>query len=448
MLDQASPTLQPDVLGRLLDAILAGDDVTLFIRNDDGRVLLDTAAERLSAMRCRALRAVETAADGLSLSTLMAQVVGQPVPNAQPKAQYDEFLRRSFQALTALDNTCDRIVLLVSDANTLQPAAIRYIQLACRAGTSLQLVLAGKRGFLDLLNAHEFAHLRERLATGPIITPAPPRPAVAPVAPVASVPPRPIYDASPAPAPERVAPERVAPERVAPERVAPEQLAPEQAAWLPSRPVLSSSSDASNRKRLTALAGIGLGVATCVALTIWAGGGSKPATAPSQQAALVVESLAVPDKAVAELPQVPPAPAAVPAPVAQQPPAPALEAPAPAQEARAPAQEAPAPAQEANAPAVSPPTAPSVVAPPSPVTSPAKSVNRKSTLAQQRAAAARAPVLNAGNVAAWEDPYPPPPHDWRPAPQQAMTDPPDEPKSYIGTYTTDANGIRAFRSSR
>ena len=95
------------------------------------------------------------------------------------------------------------------------------------------------------------------------------------------------------------------------------------------------------------------------------------------------------------------------------------------------------------------PAAPLLVAPPVvPPPNPVKNLVRKSTLPQQRVAATRAPVLNAGNVAAWEDPYPPPPRDWRPPTQPAMSDPPDQPKSYIGTYTTDANGIRSFHSSR
>ena len=97
--------------------------------------------------------------------------MGSPTPGVQ----HDEFLKLGFQALTTLDAACDRIVLLINDANTLRPSALRYIQLACGAGTHLQLVLAGKRGFLDLIGPNEFAHLRERLATGPIITPPLPR---------------------------------------------------------------------------------------------------------------------------------------------------------------------------------------------------------------------------------------------------------------------------------
>lgn len=413
MPDTASSISQPDALRRLLDPILAGDDVTLFIKSDDGRELLDAAAECLATMRCRVLRAAGTSPEGLSLSVLMAQVTGLPVPDAQN----DEALKRGFQALTALDGTCDRIVLLVSDANTLRPSALRYIQLACRAGTNLQLVLAGKRGFLDLLAPNEFSHLRARLATGPIVTPTLSNPAsLAAAAPAAPVP---LQRAQPVLAP---------------------QVSEQTGPW-PSRPMLSSLYDASPRKRLAAVAGIGLGMAACVALTIWAGEGSKPVALPSQQAMLVVEQPVVPKTAVAAAPEAKPVDADVPAPAAP------VAQPTPADVPMPEAQQPPATTQEADVPAVPLPAGPPSVLPSSP-TNPVKTAGRKATPAQQRLTAARAPVFSAGSVTAWEDPYPPPSRDWRPfAPPQAVSDPPDQPKSYIGTYATDANGTRAFRFS-
>ncbi len=421
MPDTASLPTQPDMLCHLLDSVLAGHDVTLFIRGDGGRELLDAAAERLPALRCRVLRAAGTPSEGLSLPLLLAQVtMGQGTWHPVPSAQNDEFLRRSFQALTVLDGTCDRIVLLVSDANALQPAALRYIQLACRAGASLQLVLAGKRGFLDLLSPAEFADLRARLATGPIITPLPPGPAVLPAAFVAPQRPRPIHETPPVPAPEQVE-------------------------FEPSRPMLSSFSNTSHRKRLAALAGIGLGVAACVALAVWTHGSGAPPAMPSQQAALTVEMPMVPAAPVPATPDTPPVSADAPAPdVPLQPPAASQEPAAPEQP---PAPEQPAALQQPAAPQeASVPVAPLLAAPPSATTSsPPKNPVRKTASTQPRALAARAPTLNAGNVAAWEDPYPAPPRNWRPMPPQAVSDPPDQPKSYIGTYTTDSNGVRAFR---
>ena len=404
MPDTNLPSSQPDALHRLLDSVLAGNDVTLFIRSDDGRELLDVAAERLAMCRCRVFRAAGTSSEGLSLPVLMAQVIGQPAPGVHN----DEALKRGFQALTTLDATCDRIVLLVSDANTLQPAVLRYIQLACKAGTTLQLVLAGKRGFLELLSPHEFAPLRARLATGPIITPLSPIPTVAPAAPVA------------APVAPPVALQRPSPMQDLPVAPAPRQIGPQ-----PGRPMLSSPAHLPRRKRLAALASIGLGLAAGIAFAVWPGGNGEPAV-PGQQAMLAVELPVVPDAAVAVAPEPQAMPAEVPAAVPEvvQPPAPT------------------------TAPSVS--VAPPVAAPPlasplSPPLIPPKNATRKAVAAQQRSVANRTPALNAGSVAAWEDPYPPLPREWRPLPpQQAVSDVPDQPKSYIGTYTTDANGVRAF----
>ena len=428
MLDTALPKFQPDALRRLLDSILAGDDVTLFIRSDDGRALLDEAAACLTTLRCRALRAAGTLEDGLSLPILLAQVTGQPYLSARN----DEFLKQGFQALTTLDETCDRIVLLVSDANTLQPSALRYIQLACRAGTNLQLVLAGKRGFLDLLGPEEFAHLRKRLETGPIISPLPPRPAAA-VPPVSAV---------NAAFPASDAPQGSQPLYHAPAAQAWEQV-PEQIRLRPALPIVSSfSSEWYRRRRLVALTGVGLAVAGCIALAVWTGGvGGQPA--PSQQAVLIMKPPMVPDEPAAA------APAAValePQPANQAAHAPEPLQPQPLQpEPLQP--EPPTVKEETGMPVLPQPILPQLAVPPSVSTStPPKSPARRSTPMQPRVASARAPTLNASGVAAWENPYPPTPREWRPPP--AMSDPPEQPQSYIGTYGTDANGMRAFRFSR
>lgn len=408
--ETASSTRQSDALHLLVDSVLDGNDVTLFIRSDDGRALLDAAADRLATLRCRVLRAAGTPSEGLSLPVLMAQIVGQPAPGAQD----DEFLKRGFQALTALDRTCDRIVLLISDANTLQPAVLRYIQLACRAGTALQLVLAGRRGFLDLLGPHEFAHLRTRLATGPIMTP-PSTPATAPAVPPPHLPPGHEWLGA---------------------------QAPRQDGWQSSRPVLSGPSDTSRRKRLAALAGIGLATAACIALAIWTGGDGEPVTAPGQQAMLVVEAPIVPGTAVAAAPEAPP-PAAAAGPAV---PRPAAVAPAPA------VPQLPAATQQASAPAALPPVAPplaSLPSPSSPPSLPLPSLPKSPARKVMQPRIAMAPALNAHSVAAWENPYPPPPpRDWQPLPPSVLSGPSDQAKSYIGTYTTDANGVRGFRPGR
>lgn len=397
-LDTASPTRPPDALDRLLDAILAGDDVTLFIKSDDGHRLLDAAAECLGALRCRVFRAEGTLPEGLSLPVLMKQALGQPAPGVQD----DEFLKLGFQALTTLDAACDRIVLLINDANTLRPSALRYIQLACRAGTNLQLVLAGKRGFLDLLGPHEFAHLHERLATGPIITPPLPGPRSAAASPAAVAPVPPMRDLLPTQAGMQVGQQY-------------------------SRPMLSSFAHGSRRSRMVALAGIGVGVAACIAAAVWTGIGEQPAIS-EQQVTLLVEP-PVSNAPAAALPETPPVPAAASMPEMPVPEAPVLQALQP-----------PASAQEASVPVAPPPSL--IAAVPVPP-NPPKTVSRK--MVMQRIMAARAAALSANSVAAWEDPYSPPSRDLRSLPPpQAIPDPPEQAKSYIGTYTTDANGARVF----
>ncbi len=403
-LDTASPTQQPNALDRLLDAILAGDDVTLFIRSDDGHRLLDAAAECLGTLRCRVFRAEGALPEGLSLPVLMRQAFGQPAPGVND----DEFLKLGFQALTTLDAACDRIVLLINDANTLRPSALRYIQLACRAGTNLQLVLAGKRGFLDLLGPNEFEHLRERLETGPIITP--PLPGSRPAA------------AQPVPVAPAVAP-------LEPMRGPLPTQAGVQVDQQHTRPMLSSFPYASRRSRMAALAGIGVGAAACIAAAVWTGIGEEPAI-PDQQMVVLVEPPRVPDAAAAALPEAPPAPqapAATPMPEISVPEAPVLQALRP-----------PAAAQEVSVPVVPTPSA-AVSVPPNPP----KIASRK--MVMQRVMAARAAALSANSVAAWEDPYSPSQRDLRSMPSKAISNPPEQAKSYIGTYTTDANGVRIFR---
>jgi len=468
---------EPEMLRRLVDEVLAGNDVALFIRSDAGRPLLDAAADCLVRLRSRALRVAATPVDGLSLSTLMAQVTGQP----DPGGKNDEFLRRGFQALTVLDATCDRIVLMVSDASTLQPAALRYIQFACHAGTKLQLVFAGRRGFLEMLAPGEFTGLRDRLAVGPILTPQAARPVVVgPVAappaavrltvvkpvvtkPVVAVPA--VVDAShdlpPEPQPARdVAAEPIpAPAMHGPAAAMPWDFSP-----------VNLSSASYGRRRLAALAGIGLVLAVSATLAIL--GGWTGAVEPRRQVladALLPESPEIPvvipsetppagdtafRSALGAAPVVPEAPALVMAPT------PTLAVP-------------PVIADETNTPATAPIIAPSMVltpesltaslSKPSQIVGPMQSIgptqsigpstgpgiSRRFMPAQPRNAARGLP-LRAGSVAAWGDPYSAPTPELRPVqPPQAVLTQPDRTvgprQAYIGTYSTDANGVRAFR---
>jgi len=512
-----SPQPEPETLRRLVDEVLAGNDVTLFIRGDAARALLDAGADCLVKLRSRALRVAGAPPDALSLAALLAQVAGQP----DQGTRNDEFLKQSFQALTTLDAACDRIVLLVSDANTLQPAALRYIQLACRAGTALQLVFAGRRGFLEMLAPSEFADLRDRMAAGPILTPlsaapvitrplaprpAPAKPAAAqPAIPQPAIPqpaiPQPAIPqpAIPQPAiPQPAIPQPAIPQPAIPQPATPEPVVTNPAASLaipdaPPRPILVRQTPAvsathpanrppavplhrpmvnlarvSRRQRVAALAGVGLVAAASATFGAWNGWvGDRPE--PRRQTALATPTPPAPPRPD-PLPMIPDA--SVPAQVA--PPgdgtpdtapssAAAIPGPAPASLASVPAAlpsgpaapDPPPPAAigEAAAAIMAPAIAP---APPSaldvystPTPRPPRNASRRAVPPQPRVAA-RTPAVPAGSVAAWGDPYPSPSTEWRPAPPlQAPPAPPDQPaarpQTYIGTYTTDANGIRSFR---
>lgn len=162
------PLLEHDASRRIVDAVLAGRDVTL-AASADAQPLLDAVAQALAGRRCRTLQAFACASDGLSLSGLMAQIAQQPSQAAQDGktwdggASDDEVLERGSKALTDLDDGCDCIVLLVNGAAAMQPSALRYLQFACRTSPSLRLVLAGADG-LSSLTGTELSALRTRLA--------------------------------------------------------------------------------------------------------------------------------------------------------------------------------------------------------------------------------------------------------------------------------------------
>lgn len=447
---------EPETLQRLVNEVLAGNDVILFFRSDAGQALLDAAASHLSTLRSRALRVAGVSPNGLTLPALMAQVTGQP----DPGSRNDEFLKQGFQALTVPDATCDRIVLLISDANTLQPGALRYIQFACRASTKLQLVFAGKRGFLEMVGPSEFIELRDRLAVAPILTPPSaeprvPKPAVARQSTIAQQPvaarpivvkptmtepmaafaipevqprPKPVRNTSAAPVPEQV--------RRVPAAVISTDL---------SR--LHRGGMSSQRRRLAALTGVGLVIAASVTLGAWNRWiGEKP---ESRQQVMLTDAL--PTAPAPQAPETPAAPIVAP-PTNDAASSPAL-APAPVLP-EMPLPLPPAKPDEASSPEPAPPAAAAATPAPSllsvPSLKPPTSAARRVAPAQPRLAA-RSPMLHPGGVAAWGDPYPPPPSpESRPSPPPPVLPfQPDQTaaprQSYIGTYSIDANGVRAFR---
>ena len=172
MSSAAKPVNQPDALRLLLDRILRGGDATLIAESDASRVLLDLAADCLSGRRIRIIRAADVLPSHSAALMRSAHAAGQ----AKAGMPDDEALSRSFQTLTVLDPSCDRIVLLVGDAHALPHLALRYIQFVSRSAAHLQLVFCGTQALFDPLNIEEFTRLRARLGAGLALTLAAPIP--------------------------------------------------------------------------------------------------------------------------------------------------------------------------------------------------------------------------------------------------------------------------------
>lgn len=150
----------PEAVSRLIDQVMTGGDAVL--DGPGAAAVLDQAAGPLASQRCRVLRVAPSGPGGLRLSGLVAQVAGEPDLDAQDDAS----LEAGRHALTVLDKGCDRIVLMVAGAGAMDAMALRYLQLACRTGPSLRLVLAGLPGALD---EAEFSYLRTRLGARPVL---------------------------------------------------------------------------------------------------------------------------------------------------------------------------------------------------------------------------------------------------------------------------------------
>lgn len=153
------PAGQRGATAALVKAV-AGSDAFASLIGSDGAgktTVLDRVAAELDSLHVRVVRVAGTG--GLGLLGLVAQVAGR----ADPAALQDEDRERAFEAMTELDDGFQRIALLVDDVQGLESAALRYIQLACRSGPMLRVVLAGPPGALDALDAEEFTSLRERI---------------------------------------------------------------------------------------------------------------------------------------------------------------------------------------------------------------------------------------------------------------------------------------------
>ncbi len=152
------PSLPPDapeLVARIVDELDRGLDVTMVAREAEGCALLDEVAGQLSRGRTRVIRVA--APGGLDLAGLLTRLS----PAIEGVEQTPE---QGIKALTRLDPSCSRIVLLVSSAETLERNALRAIQLAAEAQPKLRLVFAGAPALLDVLEHPDRRLMHDRLS--------------------------------------------------------------------------------------------------------------------------------------------------------------------------------------------------------------------------------------------------------------------------------------------
>lgn len=122
--------------------------------------LLDQTERDLSSRRIRCVRVQGPASGGLASRGLIAQIVARP----DPAALTDADLKAGFITLTEPGEGFRRVALLVAEAHSLLPSALRTIQLARQASPAkLCVVLAGKPSLLAALEGEDFAPLRSAM---------------------------------------------------------------------------------------------------------------------------------------------------------------------------------------------------------------------------------------------------------------------------------------------
>jgi hypothetical protein len=84
------------------------------------------------------VQAQAKAPDELSLHHLVVQISHQSTSDLRSL----DALERSHRLLTEADACCERIILLIDQADLLTPPAVRFLQLTSRSGPSLRVVLA------------------------------------------------------------------------------------------------------------------------------------------------------------------------------------------------------------------------------------------------------------------------------------------------------------------
>ena len=478
------PLPEAEALRLILDRVLGGGDAV--VAGGSGvPALLGAVADALARHRCRVLRASALAPGGLSLSGLMAQITRRPDIDGHD----DEVLELGFQALTVPDAGNEAIALLVEGGEMLHRTALRYLQFTCRSAPALRLVLAGQTGMPDL-HVDEMAFLRTRLAASTVITLA----AELPEMPAALLDEPHLETSTPAAVPLPPSKPHLVLPGVAPSgplfpsplRVSvPPPPEPVQAPML--RPVLSGplmrAAATTRRRPSMAWVGIGLAMAASIAVGVligrygWPGGSDLPLQTAGQ-------------------PGTTPAPAPVPVQVVPH----AAQGGAPASNPNPPSSTAAAPGLEPSGHAATTTPAPSPVQPPTGVAatsspdkggpdstasqnsgaserpSPASSVESDSAPPRSRREARQAEGRSRESISSRHNSgssrsnsrsnqssearehglppsgqealyLPPVPEAPPPAPPEPAPDRTGERRPIIGTYTTDQNGVRTFRSA-
>ena len=162
------PIFEPDqvndasaAVSAVVEAVVRWDECVSLIGQPgfDAAQALDQAAHELRKQAVRCVRVGGAVNGGLGLRGLITQVLGRTGLDTLTDAD----LQAGFEALVEPGPGNQRVALLIGDAQTLHPASLRYIQLACRTSPKLRVVLAGQAGLSRHLAADEFSELRRRI---------------------------------------------------------------------------------------------------------------------------------------------------------------------------------------------------------------------------------------------------------------------------------------------
>ncbi len=145
----------------VVEAVVRWDECVSLIGQPgfDAAQALNQAAQELRKQAVRCVRVAGSVNGGLALRPLIAQILGRTGLDTLTDAD----LQAGFEALVEPGPGNQRVALLIGDAQTLHPASLRYIQLACRTSPKLRVVLAGQAGLSRHLAADEFSELRRRI---------------------------------------------------------------------------------------------------------------------------------------------------------------------------------------------------------------------------------------------------------------------------------------------